>query len=553
MRRWPAYVGLLAISIAVAFFGYSTYRDVERDLSAAALSGRGSISVLAASTLSQDFQRLIDVGRSLASRVRFGQLIREGRWQEASQIMAKVPRDFPGVEQVLLADIEGTVQAIAPGADAGVESGTLEQLPIMPVAMGPFVSDARVSTATAGGSYFLVVVPVMMRGSETAFAMLGLRVSTQRFLDLFAQLRLERRSSIQVIDRRGQLAFDSARPAGLQPVDLSSDDAVKRMLAGETGVDIDAAADVVAFAPTSFGWGILARWPQRAVFAARDDQLRRVLIACGLFAVMVALAVGLLLQLSAERRQTSNERRVNVELESRVRERTKQLEKANVDLESFSYSVSHDLRAPLRAIDGYVHVVLEEHHAVLGTNAKRCIDNVHRNVQHMSQLIDELLELARVGRIALQEESVDMTALVNDLLPIVLAGRSNISVDVQPLPPACADPTLIRQIWMNLLDNAVKYSSRSDCPQITVSAQIDAGQVTYCVVDNGVGFDMQHYERLFKPFSRLHSPGEFAGTGVGLALVKRIIERHEGRVWAESVPGEGARIFFSLPPAPPAA
>ena len=140
-----------------------------------------------------------------------------------------------------------------------------------------------------------------------------------------------------------------------------------------------------------------------------------------------------------------------------------------------------------------------------------------------------------------------MTSLVSEVLPVVLGARNHVNVNVEPLPAVRADATLIRQIWVNLLDNAIKYSSRTAVPQITVQGQVEEGQVTYCVVDNGVGFDMEHYEQLFKPFSRLHSPGEFTGTGVGLALVKRIIERHEGRVWAESVPNQSTKVFFSLP------
>jgi signal transduction histidine kinase len=553
IRRWPAQLGLIVLAATIAVFGYGSYRAVERDLTEAALSGRTAISVLAASTLTQDFQRWIDVGRALASRVRFGELLQQGRWSEAARIMANVPRDFPGVEQVLICDAQGMVQAVVPVPD-GVSGPLLPAQPV-PMSLGqPFISDVQLAAVPESHGYFIVALPVIQT-DEPPLAVLALRISTQHFMDLFATLQLERRGSVQVIDRSGQLAFDTLRPENWQVTDLSGDSTIRRMRASEAGVGMDDSMhageatgnDVVAFAATPFGWGILARWPRQSVFAARDAQLRRVLFACGLFATMVAVAFGLLLRLAVERRQTNDERRVNLELESAVRERTAQLEKANVDLESFSYSVSHDLRAPLRAIDGYVHFLFEEHQDVLGASARRCVDNVHRNVQHMSRLIDELLELARVGRIALKQEQIDMGALVQDVLLVVLGTRNDVSVQVQALPSVRADATLIRQVWVNLLDNAVKYSSRTPLPHITVCAQTQAGQVIYCVVDNGVGFNMQHYERLFKPFSRLHSPGEFSGTGVGLALVKRIVERHDGRVWAESIPNQSTKIFFSLP------
>jgi signal transduction histidine kinase len=551
LRRWWASIGLFAIALAIAFFGYRSYRAVERDLSNAALSGRTAISVLAATTLNQDFERLADVARALASRVRFGRLIEAGRWQEAAQIMANVPRDFVAVEQVLITDTNGTLQAAIMAADIDMEPPPPDQLSALPVVRHSFVSDVQIPVR-ADGSYFLVAVPVA-RQEGPLLAMLTLRVSTRRFQYLFAQLPMEPQGSIQVVDRSGRVAFDTEQPANPTILDLSGNAPVQRMLKGETGVELEGnsdggdARDVAAFAPTSVGWGVLARWPQQTVFAVRDDQLHRVLMACGLFAALVIVAVGLVLQLAVERSQTDTERRANAELESRVRQRTGQLEKANVELESFSYSVSHDLRAPLRAIDGYVHFLFDEHQDLLGASAKRCIDNVHRNVRHMSRLIDELLELSRVGRVALKQECIDMAALVNDVLPVVLGSHTQVSVSIEQLPAAHADATLIRQIWVNLLDNAIKYSSRATTPQITVCGQAEAGHVTYCVADNGVGFDMEHYEQLFKPFSRLHSPGEFTGTGVGLALVKRIIERHDGRVWAESIPNQSTKVFFSLP------
>jgi len=567
MRRRRAHLGLIGIGVALGCFGYGSYRKVERDLSGAALSGRTAIAVLAASTLTQDFERLIDIGRSLASRVRFGELIAERRWAEAAQIMLRVPSDFPSVEQVLLMDAQGKLRAVIPASEAESTSRAAPPPRTVPVSLLPFVSDVQADDGAAGPAHFLVVVPVLDADAgaapgERLLAMLILRINTRRFVDLFAQLQLEPDAAIQVVDRQGRLAFDSGRTAAPPAASLARDPRVQRMLAGEVGVDVGAgtrdggsaggaaragAADVVAFAPTAAGWGILARWSQQTVFAARDAQLRQVLFTCGWFAVLLTMAFGLLLRLAVERRQTHGERRSKLELESRVRERTEQLQKANIDLESFSYSVSHDLRAPLRAIDGYVHLLIEEQRDVLGANAKRCIDNVERNVRYMSRLIDELLELARVGRIALKLDTVDMGALVSEVLPAVLGNRSQVAVEVSALPPACADATLVRQIWFNLLDNAVKYSSHTPEPQITISAEVGPGHVTYCVADNGVGFDMQHYEQLFKPFSRLHSPGEFGGTGVGLALVKRIVERHEGCVWAESIPNQRTQVFFSLP------
>jgi len=553
-RSWGLYSGLVAIGIAMIFFGQRTYRAIENDLSAAAVSGRTSISTLAASTLTQDFQRLIDVGRSLATRVRFGELIAAERWQEASQIMATVPRDFAAIEQVLVIDLHGKLRATIPldGTAVGTTFADRDWYRSVMTTAQPFVSNVEAGDG-ANHTNFFVAVPVMAANGELK-AILALRVGTVGFLRLFAQLLLEPSGAIYVIDRHGSVAFDSANPAASPLKDWSDDPVVQRVLSGATGVAIDDTPTrrseelhVSTYAPTLFGWGVIAQWPHSTVFAARNDELGRVSIAFALLVAMTGAAVALLIRLAVERKQTETERRVNAQLESRVLERTAQLKDINLELESFSYSISHDLRAPLRAIDGYTNLLIEENKEQLGPDAKRYIDNVHRNVVHMARLIDELLELSRVGRVALEYRHIDMHTLATEMLPAMLAEYPAVKAHVAALPPVRGDTTLIRQIWFNLIDNAAKYSSHGSTPQIEITGHVSEVEAVYCVADNGVGFDMQHYDRLFKPFSRLHSPGEFVGTGVGLAIVKRIIERHDGRIWAESVVNKGTKVFFALP------
>lgn len=239
----------------------------------------------------------------------------------------------------------------------------------------------------------------------------------------------------------------------------------------------------------------------------------------------------------------------HADLEKKVKERTQQLENSNKDLESFSYSVSHDLRAPLRAIDGFSQILEEDYMTKLDDDGKRVITTIRTSTKQMATLIDDLLTFSRLGRKPLETQNVDMTQLarsVFDELKLINPNR-NISFLCDNLPPAHVDPTLIRQVWINLLSNAIKYTKKKENATISVSSTTTADGVTYLVKDNGAGFDMKYKDKLFGVFQRLHSSEDFEGTGVGLAIISRIITKHGGRVFAEGVVGEGATFGFILP------
>jgi signal transduction histidine kinase len=234
------------------------------------------------------------------------------------------------------------------------------------------------------------------------------------------------------------------------------------------------------------------------------------------------------------------------ELESKVHERTAELEAANKELESFSYSVSHDLRAPLRAVDGYARMLEEDYGAQLDDEGRRLLGTVRGNSARMGQLIDDLLAFSRLGRQAPAKHAVDMTALAREVVD-ELRADSPAAVALQQLPAAYADRTLIRQVWTNLVGNAFKYSAKRTEARIEIGGRAEQAENTYWVRDNGAGFDMRYVAKLFGVFQRLHRDDEFPGTGVGLAIVQRVVTRHGGRAWAEGRPGEGACFYFSLP------
>lgn len=242
--------------------------------------------------------------------------------------------------------------------------------------------------------------------------------------------------------------------------------------------------------------------------------------------------------------------RANDELEGRVRDRTAELAAANKELEAFASSVSHDLRTPLRAINGLAEILLKNPPGELTPEARRCITLIHRGSSEMDQLIDSIMAFSRLSHEAPARQEIDLTALSHDVFRDLVGGKPDPRVEfrVQPLGQVNADPTLLRQVLVNLLANALKFSRLSEPALIEVGVvrSDDDGSI-YFVRDNGVGFDMEQADRLFVMFQRLYHKQEFEGTGVGLAMVRRIIERHGGEVWAEAEPGAGATFFFTLP------
>jgi PAS domain S-box-containing protein len=246
------------------------------------------------------------------------------------------------------------------------------------------------------------------------------------------------------------------------------------------------------------------------------------------------------------------------ELNSELRDKAAQLEVTNKELESFSYSVSHDLRAPLRAIDGFAQMMQEDCHERLDAEGKRYLSVIRQNSSRMGALIDDLLEFSRLGRQPVAHGEVNVDALVREVVEEVLnsephgergaaAAAAAPQIEVGPLPPARGDRGLLHQVWTNLIANAVKYSGKVQRPFIQVSGSEVGAENHYSVRDNGVGFNMQYADQLFRVFQRLHRADEFGGTGVGLAIVQRIVTRHGGRVWAEGVVDNGAVFSFSLP------
>jgi light-regulated signal transduction histidine kinase (bacteriophytochrome) len=244
---------------------------------------------------------------------------------------------------------------------------------------------------------------------------------------------------------------------------------------------------------------------------------------------------------------------LNAQLEQRVAERTSELETANRESEVFSYSVSHDLRAPVRAMNGFSRAVLEDYGELLPDEGRHCLESIREGAKEMSALIDDLLAFSRLIRTQLKRQKVNTRKLVEKVIEELTRDQHGRKIDMNTgdIPPCYGDATLLKQVWINLLSNALKYTRRRERAVIEIGSTSHNEEDVYFVRDNGTGFDMRHANHVFGVFQRLHHAEEYEGTGVGLAIVERIVHRHGGRVWANATEGEGATFHFTVGRATP--
>lgn len=552
--RWPSRVVIVVaivapISLVAAFNVLKSYHD----FTAVTLSERRMIASLAATTLHEKFERLTAIGISLATRVQFRRLIQAGQWDEAVDILRSVPEDFPFIERVFLADPHGTLMADTPALPdvRGVTFAYRDWYQGVNHTGIPYVSDAY--QRAAAPQYHVIAAALPIKTDEHRITgILVLQVRLQSLLEWMYTIELGPGGVVYLVDRRGQMAAHPELAPDGELRDVSSVPAVQKALRGEGGADIafDPVAQearVVAYAPVpGYGWGVMAEQPTRTAFAARNRELRHLGLAYGLVALASGTFAYWILRTLTERRRAAY--RISA-LNADLQRWGAELEEANKELDAFNYTVSHDLRTPLSIIDGFSQALLENYAATLDARGRDYLQRICGATQRMADLIDALLGLSHVTRAELVWEVVDVSALARA-----------IATDLQRCEPtrqaefviadgvvAHGDARLLGVVLENLFSNAWKFTARQPQARIEFgSLPQREGSLVFFVRDNGVGFDMVHADKLFRAFQRLHGRTEYPGTGVGLATVQRIIQRHGGRIWAEGAVGQGATFYFTL-------
>jgi signal transduction histidine kinase len=557
-RKWAIHVIVVLILLALIVLASAIYRSVDRELTDVALMRRASVANLAAATLSERFARLADIGVSLATRVRFRQLVAQGQWSDAIEILRDVPRDLPVVDRVFLANVEGTLMADAPEL-AGVRGKNFAHRDwYQKISAGkrPYVSEVYERTATPRLNVFAVAIPIAKEDGRMA-GILVLQVHLDStFFGWSRDIDVGPDGGAYIVDQKGRVAFDSTSPARGELVDLSAMAAVQQLRQGKEGVRIEVdplSGEETIFSYASaepYGWGVVTHQSARTSLGlrVRDSQLTRLLGAYALLLLLGGSLSYLTYRVIAQRGQAREHVLVNAELEGRVTERTAQLEAANKELEAFSYSVSHDLRGPLRSMDGFSQVLIEDYHDKLGDEGKDALERIRAASQRMGHLIDDLLRLSHVTRAELNVTRVDLSMLAREIAETLARedpGR-RVEWSIDSGMSVRADRSLMGIALQNLIQNAWKFTGKTERPVIRVGALKRDARTVYFVEDNGAGFDMAHATKLFGAFQRLHHAGDFPGTGIGLAIVRRIMSRHDGEVWAEAKVGEGATFFFDV-------
>jgi signal transduction histidine kinase len=543
------FLAIVSPVILIASFAYvRTYQD----LTEAALSRRQSIAYLAATALQQRFDRLTDIGVSLATRVRFRQLVSDGKWEEAIEILKSVRQDFPFIDRVFLADPAGTLTADTPALPGvkGKSFASRDWYRGVSSKWKPYVSEVYQRAAEPRYNVVAAAIPIKAE-KETVVGILVLQVQLNGLVDWSNSIEVGPSGFVYFVDKKGQLATHPKLPSQGEIVNYSSVPVVQKVLRGQTGVEtmfnpVENDQRIAAYAPVpGIGWGIIATEPTRAAFARRDENLKRLVILYGfIFLISCVLAYVILRTVAGLKRAEEKIQILNEDLQRHAIE----LEATNKELEAFSYSVSHDLRAPLRAIDGFSQAVLEDYGQNLDKQGKDYLDRIRDGSQRMAQLIDDMLNLSRVTRSEMKRETVDLSGVVRSIATELQKTQPERQVEfvVAEGLTASGDVRLLRVALQNLLTNAWKFTGKHSKAKIQFGVIANNGKPAYFVRDDGAGFDMAYANKLFGAFQRLHAMTEFKGTGIGLATVQRVIHRHGGRVWAEGKVEQGATFYFTL-------
>jgi signal transduction histidine kinase len=540
----------LAFTLSYQRHGHAIHRTIEEN--------KGTARLLA--TIIQEHQKAaIGTIQSHAARPSLINAVKKKDSNEMTTHLSSLKADNSEIDMAIITDRAGTLWANWPVFEEshGRDFSHRDWYKGVSRDWKPYVSTVYRQVIGEKDISVMACAPI---SDETGRA-IGILGTTQRtvFLGKIIQdIGFAPNTLITLVDQEGHVVYSNQFPYEKEIRGYPFFTALTRNPApeGKGSIEIrdSSKGDRIRFAVYApikeIGWSVIVEKGNREILESET----------GFFAGTAAISILLFLFIASSlfylrkgtRRRMLEEQRItklNAELEQCVIERTGQLEAANKELEAFAYSVSHDLRAPLRAIDGFSRIVCEDYSEKLDAEGNRLLSVIRTNTKKMDQLITDLLALSRVSRSELLFSRIDMGTMVHSMFHeiVSLEIQNQFAFSVSPLPDAYGDPALMRQVWSNLLSNAVKYTLPKQERKIEVGALSENGFNTYYVKDSGVGFNPDYVHKLFGVFQRLHKTEEFEGTGVGLAIVQRIIHRHGGRAWADGKVNTGATFYFSLP------
>jgi len=540
----------------VALFGGFTLRTSLEDLNERSDSERQSTAALAATLVGRTITARGEQLRALGGRVDFRDALARGDGARLSDIFASIVIGVPDVATAGVLDPAGNVMARFP-FDAAAIGLALADRDFYAGAIrsdGVFIGDAVTSRADPALSLVTLSYAVREGSVVRGIAILSIRPTTL-IADLQAALTAPGRELL-LVDHRSATIASTAQVPMLSPVNI-------RAGTGQGIASFDGQSRAFVGAPIGGAeWTLYVLDDPARIYAAQRTLLTQLggplavsIVVAGLLAALLASA-WLLLTRGRQRLAAANvqQRELNAEvrgLNTALEHSVAELRALNDELGAFAYSVSHDLRAPLRSIDGFSQILLEDKGPVLGDDGRDHLGRVRAAATRMGALIDDMLLLSRLTRDEMKVENVDVTALARGVVDELRARepQRNVEFESNGATPAKGDARLVRIALTNLLGNSWKFTRVRTPAHISFGGETRDGESVFFVKDDGVGFDMRYADKLFGAFQRLHSPTEFEGTGIGLATVQRIVHRHGGRVWAESVVGKGTTFYFTLPSA----
>lgn len=446
---------------------------------------------------------------------------------------------------------QGTIIVRQPGTPPGLNPP--KPAPLDPTPSLPFQILAPIHDP--GGKWFLPI-QLGFRNPQGESAGSVMTLLNLDYIEAFYQdIRLTPDDKIHLLDAAGKplMSFPASHDALGKAPPASRLAGLELLRSGitRTTLSVDGEAHIGAFSKLREFPLIVGTSRSQAVADSEFFEMRRRLVLASIILILMLGLLSWLIHYDIGRREVARQalRELNTSLEERVRQRTAELELSNRELMAFSYSVSHDLRAPLRAINGFAHALKDDHLEQLDRQGQDYLDRIYRASLRMGDLIDELLSLANVSRAPLKHQTIDLAEMAREIIEElrIASPERALSFHAPEKLLAEGDEALLRNALTNLLNNAWKFTRARRPAVISLSAEPESTQVKYILQDNGVGFDMAHAKRLFQPFQQLHVNQGYGGTGIGLASVRRIIERHGGQIWAEATPDMGARFIFILP------